>query len=100
MAPKQQFNIRLETGLIEALRTRAESEGITLTDLIARFCEQGLGLPTEGSRPIDLEAIYSRIAAQVEELIPQRIEERIAEQLAPIQRELAARNDALGESSA
>lgn len=42
MSRKQQVNFRLDTELLEALKQQAEAEGISYTDLIQRFCRQGL----------------------------------------------------------
>lgn len=68
---KSQVNFRLPDSLIAALKDRAESEGITLTELAIRLLEAGLGLP-------------SSLLASDES----RIEERIATQLAPLQEQV------------
>jgi len=58
---KQQINIKFPPELIEALKTKASTEGITLTDLIQGFCEQGLGLPPSNSQAIAVDQLYDSI---------------------------------------
>jgi hypothetical protein len=98
--PKQQINIKLPPPLIDALRARATAEGITLTDLIQGFCEQGLGLPPSGTVPPDLETVYKRISVQLDERILSQVDERIAAQIAPLRNHLATMENALGEYAA
>lgn len=95
--PKQQINIKLPPALIEALKAKAGESGITLTDLIQGYCERGLGLPSSSSS-VNLDVVYERILKQLDERLPIQIDERIANQLAPIQQHLATMEGALGES--
>lgn len=86
--PKQQINIKLPPPLIDTLRAKATAEGITLTDLIQGFCEQGLGLPPIGTVAPDLDVVYERIVGQ--------LDERIAACIAPLQERIDDRiNDAI-----
>jgi hypothetical protein len=85
---KKQINIKMPETLIKALKTRAEDEGNTLTDLVIQLCEQGLGI--EKNHP-------QATAPSVE---PAQLDERIAEYLAPLQRRLEALEAELGESVA
>lgn len=73
---KKQINIKMPESLIEALKAKAELEKDTFTDLIIRFCEQGLGNPESGS-PTTTPAI-----AQPQ--LDERIAETIATQIAPL----------------
>jgi len=83
---KKQINIKMPEPLIEALKTRAEDEGDTFTDLVIRFCEQGLG----SDRPV--------VSAEV---TPTQIDKRIADKLAPLQKRLEAlETELVGEFSA
>lgn len=91
--PKQQINIKLPPPLIDALRARATEEGITLTDLIQGFCEQGLGLPPSNTVLPDLEAVYERILSQLDKRILSQVDERIALQIAPLQGHINGRID-------
>ena len=68
---KIQINFRLPDTLIAALKGRAESEGLTSTELAIRLLEAGLGLPS--SESVNDES---------------RIEKRIATYLAPIQEQV------------
>ena len=43
---KSQINFRLPDILIAALKDRAESEGLTSTELVIRLLEAGLGVPS------------------------------------------------------
>ena len=81
---KSQINFRLPDILIAALKDRAESEGLTSTELATRLLEVGLGLPLSGKVATD----------------ESRIEESIASQLAPLQERLVALETSLGELSA
>ena len=42
VSKKQQVNFRIDTDLLEGLKQRAEAEGVSYTDLIQKFCKQGL----------------------------------------------------------
>lgn len=42
MGSKQQVNFRIDKDLLEALKLQAKAEGISYTDLIQKFCSQGL----------------------------------------------------------
>ena len=81
---KSQINFRLPDILIAALKDRAESEGLTSTELATRLLEVGLGLPSSGKVATD----------------ESRIEERIVSQLAPLQERLITLENQLGELSA
>ncbi len=75
---KRQVNFRLPDELIAALKDRAESEGITSTELATRLLEAGLGLPSPESKSDD-----------------SRIKERIAVQLAPLQEQVIQLNQSV-----
>ena len=77
---KSQINFRLPDSLIAALKDRAESEGLTSTELAIRLLEVGLGLPSSEFANNEL-----------------RIEERIATQLAPIQSQLTQLQECIEE---
>lgn len=86
---RKQVNFRLPVTLIEALKVRAETERLTMTEVAISLMETGLGLlPSSDTQP-RTAGIEERIAAQLEERIERHIEERIATQLEPIQGELA-----------
>lgn len=96
---KSQINFRLPDSLITALKDRAESEGLTSTELAIRLLEVGLGLPSSEFAN-DESRIEERIATAIAPLQSQvtelqvRIEERIR---SAIQKEL---NVVVGERSA
>lgn len=79
---KSQINFRLPDSLIAALKDRAESEGLTSTELAIRLLEAGLGLPSSEFAN-DESRIEARIATAIAPLqsqvteLQQRIEERI-----------------------
>ena len=81
---KSQINFRLPDILIAALKDRADSEGLTSTELVIHLLEAGLGLPSSEKVATD----------------ESRIEEGIASQLAPLQERLVALELELGELSA
>ncbi len=87
-ATKRQINIKMPTDLIEALKTRAEDERDTFTDLVIRFCSEGLGI--ESDRPQTSASSFE----------PEQLDKRIANQLAPLQERLVALESELGELSA
>jgi hypothetical protein len=97
---KSQINFRLPDILIAALKNRAESEGLTSTELAIRLLKAGLGLPSSEKVATDESRIEERIATQLAPLqeqvtqLQERIEERIA---SAIQKELFP---VLGELSA
>lgn len=96
---KSQINFRLPDSLITALKDRAESEGLTSTELAIRLLEVGLGLPSSEFAN-DESRIEERIATAIAPLqsqvteLQRRIEERIR---SAIQKEL---NVVVGERSA
>lgn len=77
---KRQINIKMPEPLIEALKAKAESEKDTFTDLIIRFCEQGLS--SEGERTT------TPVIAQRQ--LDERIAETIATQIAPLKERVAS----------
>lgn len=78
---KKQINIKMPEPLIEALKAKAESEKDTFTDLIIRFCEQGLS-NREGERTT------TPVIAQRQ--LDERIAETIATQIAPLKERVAS----------
>lgn len=75
------------------MKEQAESEGITSTELAIRLIEAGLGLPTSETASIE-QRIEQRIASQIaplEQRIEERIEKRISTALAPVQNQLEER---------
>lgn len=90
---KSQVNFRLPEPLIAALKDRAQAEGVTSTELAIRLLEAGLGLPSS-ELPGDAPRIEQRIANQLAPLqaqLEQCIEERIASLLAPLQQRMEQR---------
>ena len=83
MRPRKQINIKMPEELIDALKAQAEEEDETFTDLIIRYCEQGLG--KSGS----LKATHAISTTQ--------LDKRIAAHLAPLQEKIAELEAALGE---
>lgn len=84
---KKQINIKMPEPLIEALKARAIDEGDTFTDLVVRFCSEGL--ESKSDRPV----------AETE-IAPPQLDKRIATALAPLQERLVALESGLGELSA
>lgn len=85
---KRQINIKMPEALIEQLKAKAESLNDTFTDLVIRLCEQGLG--SESDRPQTTASPFE----------PAQLDERIADQLSPLQERLVALETELGELSA
>jgi hypothetical protein len=85
---KKQINIKMPTDLIDALKTKAEDKGDTFTDLVIRFCSEGLGIKSD--RPQTSASPFE----------PEQLDERIADKLAPLQERLVALELELGELSA
>ncbi len=93
---RKQVNIKMPESLIEALKAKAEAEGETLTDLIVRFCKQGLGIPSSQNahqttrwEAKDLDVIDVHINSRIADL-EVRLESKLKEQV----------QAALGECSA
>ena len=61
---KQQVNFRLDTDLLEALKQRAEVEGVSYTDLIQKFCRQGLEGFTSSRTIQSTIALYNLILSR------------------------------------
>lgn len=89
--PRQQINIKLPPELIEALREKASTEEITLTELIQGYCEQGLGLPPSNHQPVDTASIYERILTEVDNRIAVQLDIRIPELEEPLLTQLEER---------
>lgn len=94
---KRQINIKMPEALIEELKARAESENDTFTDLVIRLCEQGLGNESDVACA---HAKGDRPQTTVSPFEPAQLDERIADQLAPLQERLIALETGLGELSA
>lgn len=100
---KKQINIKMPEALIEALKTRAESENDTFTDLITRACEQYLESKSDvkGGQSSSPQTTASPFEpAQLDE----RIAESIAAEIAPLlERVASVENElqqVLGEAAA
>lgn len=94
---KSQVNFRLPDELIAALKDRAESEGVTSTELAIRLLEAGLGLSSPENKSAD-SRIEERISVQLtllQKQLDQRIEERIENALAPIQLQVVQLNQSV-----
>ncbi len=91
--PKSQINFRMEDTLIEALKAKAESEGISFTELLTRFALLCLGNDEENaSSPIASHSTPSRSRmrqSQVEE------NPNLASRLATLERLVASELDTL-----
>jgi len=83
---RRQFNVRLDkyADLHEAIKNKAEEQGITLNDFAIRAFQQALGWEVEHHSPV--------LMAEIEEML--------ASQLAPVQRRLEELEARLGESRA
>jgi hypothetical protein len=92
---RKQVNIKMPESLIEALKAKAEAEGDTFTDLVVRFCEQGLGMPNQNAHQSatvinsSLDVIDVHIDSRIADL-EARLESKVQEQV----------QAALGECSA
>jgi hypothetical protein len=95
--PKQQINIKLPPELIEALKSKAFGLGMTLTDLIQGYCEQGLGLPL-GSSQFDFDELYERILVELDKRIPSQMDERIASQVVGLHKRIETLEQGLDEA--
>ena len=96
---KSQVNFRLPNTLIAALKDRAESEGLTSTELVIRLLEAGLGLPSsefanddsriENCIAIAIAPLQSQVN-QLQERIEQRIHSAIQKELDVVMGECSA----------
>ena len=96
---KSQINFRLPDSLITALKDRANSEGITSTELAIRLLEAGLGLPSSefANDKLRIEECISIALAPLQSQVTQ-LQERIEERIhSAIQKELDV---VMGECSA
>ncbi len=86
MSDRIQFNVRLDKypELYEAMRVKAEEQGMTLNEFAIRAFQQAMGWEVEHRSP----------ASRAE------LEEMLAEILAPIQQRLEELEQRLGESRA
>lgn len=83
--PRKQVNIKMPEHLIETLKAKAEAEDNTFTDLIVRFCEQGLRRDNQNAhQPVDsnFEVIDMRIAdleARLESKVKEHVQAALGE---------------------
>lgn len=83
---RKQVNIKMPESLLEALKAKAEAEDATFTDVIVRFCEQGLRMDNQNAHQtatvIDssLNVIDSRIDSRIADL-EARLELRLKQQI-------------------
>jgi hypothetical protein len=86
MPPKDQAHFRLERGLLQALKNKAEEEHTTITELVTRFLKQGLGIQSPTYQEIDIsqieERVFERISKHVTFIdeLEARVSERISQQ--------------------
>jgi hypothetical protein len=81
---KAQAHFRLEPGLLEAIKVRAEAENITITDLVTRFLKQGLGIETSAE-------IQTLSQQEIEDNVYQRISISVSEEFATFQSRISER---------
>lgn len=88
MSDRIQFNVRLDKypDLYEAIKGRAEQQGVTLNEFAIRAFQQALGW--------GMENISSELVRRSE------LEEMLVEMLAPMQQRLEELEQRLGESRA
>ncbi len=83
---RKQVNIKMPESLIEALKAKAEAEGDTFTDLVVRFCEQGLRMDNQKAHTHtrwetkDLDVIDVHIDSRIANL-EARLESKLKEQV-------------------
>ena len=92
---KKQINLKMRESLIEALKSRAEVENDTFTDLVTRACEQYL----EGESNVK-DGQSDRPQTTLAPFEPAQLYKCIADQIAPLQQRLVALELELGELSA
>ena len=83
---KTQVNFRLEESLIIALKNRANTEGIGLTDLVTYLLKQGL----ESNLQISTIA-QSLNQKEIEDAVYQRISQRIANEIEGLENRISQR---------
>lgn len=83
---KDQAHFRLEKGLLQALKDKAQEENTTTTELVSRFLKQGLGIEFPIHQGIDInqleERVFNRISQQQEEWVKsleKRVFDRVSE---------------------
>jgi antitoxin component of RelBE/YafQ-DinJ toxin-antitoxin module len=104
VSKKQQVNFRIDTELLEALKEQAEVEGVSYTDLIQRFCKQGLGSGTIQLGSSTIQTIDSTIHDAIQpDFLKEQLKEELREELAESINELVkinlegVRGELLGE---
>lgn len=79
---KQQVNFRIDTDLLEALKQRAEIEGASYTDLIQKFCRQGLEGSTSSHNHSTIQAAIQSADNTIQPTIqPDILKEQIKAEL-------------------
>lgn len=63
--PKDQAHFRLEKGLLQALKDRAQEENMTTTELVTRLLKQGLGIESPTYQELDISQIEERILNRI-----------------------------------
>jgi antitoxin component of RelBE/YafQ-DinJ toxin-antitoxin module len=90
VSKKQQVNFRIDTDLLEALKQQADAEGIGYTDLIQRFCKQGL---SSGTIHTDIQSVDSTIQNAIQpDILKEQLKGELREELAESINELVKVN--------
>ena len=84
--PKVQAHFRLPKNIIDALKKKAEEDGVTQTDLVTRILQEGLGIKKRQPQQLNIEEIEDKILERVLRQIPKvddipTIEARISERI-------------------
>jgi hypothetical protein len=69
---KQQANYRLDESLLEALKDRANLEGVSTTDIVTKALQQYLGVVYQDAIQADIQPEIS-----LDELVDQAVEKRL-----------------------
>jgi antitoxin component of RelBE/YafQ-DinJ toxin-antitoxin module len=75
MADRTQINFRIDNELLDAMKAKCETEGVTQTEFIINAIKAALGIAPVVSSPTELDKLIEAKLAPIE----QRLEQRIAE---------------------
>jgi ribosome-associated translation inhibitor RaiA len=97
---KKAVNFRLPYELIFELTDAAQAQGMTVTDLLIRYCEQGLQNDTNRILNTDSATVNTDSSTVNTDVDTDKIYSAIATAIAPLQLQIDGLRQELGESNA
>jgi uncharacterized protein (DUF1778 family) len=73
MADRTQINFRIDNDLLEAVKEKCETEGVTQTDFIINAIKAALGIASSISESTDLDKLIEAKLAPIEQRLLDRI---------------------------